>query len=70
MFISVCCQGEFCRCGTSAAHNIEEYIQHDDPMPHRHPLTAYVCHPCFVKLMGSFANDPLYMNRNGYKIST
>lgn len=38
----------------------------DDPVPHRHPLTAYLCHQCFVGIMGEYANDPSYLNRKSF----
>lgn len=56
-FVSACCEGERCRiCGNPAEHKVEETIFHDDPMPVRHPLTAYICHVHFVTLMGPAAN--------------
>ncbi len=54
-FVSKCCDGEKCPCGQPAEHKIEETIFHDDPLPNRHPLTAYVCHDCFSSLMGPAA---------------
>lgn len=52
-FISASCQGETCKCrsGKPATHKVEEVIFHDDPMPIRHPLTAYVCDDCFNAIM-------------------
>ena len=50
-FVSLSCQGERCWCGRTAEHKIEETIFADDPMPNRHPLTAYVCHGHFHELM-------------------
>jgi hypothetical protein len=42
------CGGEKCTvCGEQAYHKLEETIFDDDPQPHRHPLTAYVCHHHF-----------------------
>jgi len=56
-FVSACCEGERCRiCGSPAEHKVEETIFDDDPMPVRHPLTAYICHTHFVTLMGPAAN--------------
>lgn len=54
-FVSGSCQGEACRCGQPAEHKVEETIFHDDPLPHRHPLTSYVCHAHFVEIMGPAA---------------
>ncbi len=55
-FVSGCCEGEKCFCGAPAAHKIEETIFHDDPVPHRHPLTAYICHEHFRMVMGPAAD--------------
>jgi hypothetical protein len=56
-FVSASCEGEKCRiCGEPAEHKVEETIFHDDPFRVRHPLTAYICHPHFVKLMGPAAD--------------
>lgn len=55
--------GEKCHCGAWAAHKVEEAIMPDDPMPDRHPLTAYICHRHFVELMGPFANSVDYLER-------
>ena len=55
-FVSGCCEGERCRCGNAAEHKVEEVIFYDDPMPHRHPLTSYICHQHFVELMGPAAH--------------
>ena len=52
MFVSGYCQGEKCYCGDPASHKVEEVIFHDDPLPGRHPLTAYVCDVHFRRLMG------------------
>ena len=62
-FVSVSAEGEVCFCGSAAAHKVEEHIFHDDPMPQRHPLTRYVCHPCFVRIMGPAADADWYVNR-------
>lgn len=58
-FVSGSCGGERCWCGEPATHKVEETIFHDDPLPHRHPLTSYVCHWHFVQMMGpaAQAND-------------
>lgn len=56
-FVSACCGGEKCSfCGEPAEHKVEEAIFFDDPIPHRHPLTAYICHGHFVSLMGPAAD--------------
>lgn len=55
-FISASCVGEWCKCGSRAEHKVGEEIAFDDPMPNRHNLTAYICHRCFVDLMGSAAD--------------
>lgn len=51
-FVSGCCYGEACRCGQPATHKVEETIFHDDPLPNRHPYTAYVCGLHFAEIMG------------------
>lgn len=58
-FISKSCQGVKCqheKCIKEAAHKVEEVIFSDDPNQYRHPLTAYLCHPHFVSIMGQYAN--------------
>lgn len=55
-FVSACCEGERCYCGASAEHKVEEVIFHDDPLPHRHPLTRYICHAHFREIMGPWAD--------------
>lgn len=56
-FVSACCDGERCfLCHEDAEHKIEEVIFHDDPLPHRHPLTSYICHRHFVDVMGPAAD--------------
>lgn len=50
--VSRCCEGELCFCGQPAEHKVEETIFDDDPIPHRHPLTRYVCHKHFCEIMG------------------
>ncbi len=55
MFVSGSCKGEICAfhdCVEPAAAKVEETIFHDDPMPVRHPLTAYLCEDHFRKIMG------------------
>lgn len=51
-FISATCQGETCRCGAPAVAKIGEEIAPDDPHPHRHNLTAYVCARHYALLLG------------------
>jgi len=64
-FVSATCQGERCnhtvssdgdeaeeKCGLPAEHKVEEAIAFDDPNPHRHPFTAYLCHEHFCEIMG------------------
>jgi hypothetical protein len=52
-FVSASCGGERCSvCGRAATHKLEETIFHDDPMPHRHPLVAYVCCIHFREAVG------------------
>jgi hypothetical protein len=47
------CVGEKCTmCGAQATHKVAEEFQFDEPMPQRHPLTAYVCGWCFGSIMG------------------
>ena len=50
-------EGESCSWHAERAsrHKVGEEILFDDPAPERHPLTAYVCCECFVRLMGSAA---------------
>lgn len=58
-FVSVSCHGEHCSfegCSASAEHKIEETIFADDPLQHRHELTAYVCHDHFKAIMGPAAD--------------
>lgn len=54
-FISASCVGEVCRCGAPAVRKVGEEIPFDDPNPHRHNLTAYVCAQCFANLLGPLA---------------
>lgn len=51
-FVSATCRGERCRCGEAATHKVGEEIAHDDPMPARHNLTAYVCCEHYQQIMG------------------
>lgn len=58
-FVSMCCEGELCSyegCSAKAKHKVEETIFDDDPFPHRHPLTAYVCHTHFRAIVGPAAD--------------
>lgn len=51
-FVSVTCEGEVCSiCGKPAAAKVGEEIPFDDPNPHRHNLTAYVCEGHFRQIM-------------------
>lgn len=54
-WVSKSCEGETCLCGKPATAKLEEVIFDDDPFPHRHPLTSYVCHDCFGRIMGAGA---------------
>lgn len=58
-FVSGCCEGERCFCGEAAKHKVEETIFHDDPLPQRHPLTAYVCDKHFRLIMGPASDAPM-----------
>ena len=49
---SKACVGEKCWCGAPAAKKVGEEIAFDDPSPHRHNLTAYVCARHYAELMG------------------
>jgi hypothetical protein len=43
-FTPACAQGELCMiCRAPAQRKVEENIFDDDPMPIRHPYTAYLC---------------------------
>ncbi len=58
-FVSRCCEGELCSfegCSAPAEHKVEETIFDDDPLPHRHELTAYICHDHFRQIMGPAAD--------------
>lgn len=52
---SACCEGERCFCGAEADRKLEETIFRDDPLPNRHPFTAYVCAEHFSQIMGPVA---------------
>jgi hypothetical protein len=54
-FVSQSCQGEKCFCGDKATHKLGEEIMHDDPIPYRHNLTAYVCCRHFQMVLGQAA---------------
>jgi hypothetical protein len=47
-------KGEICtKCkNPKAPHKVYEEIFDDDPMPYRHPFTAYLCCSCFEQIMG------------------
>lgn len=58
-FVSGCCEGQRCSfegCGAPAEHKVEEAIFYDDPIQHRHELTAYICHAHFRQIMGPAAD--------------
>lgn len=57
-FVSASCAGERCRCGLAATHKLGEEIPHDDPLPNRHNLTAYVCCAHFSEALGVFCEIP------------
>lgn len=46
------CIGERCWCGALAAKKVGEEIAIDDPTPHRHNLTSYICAAHYAQLMG------------------
>lgn len=49
------CIGEPCSvCGAQAEHKIAEEFQFDDPLPTRHPCTAYVCGECFRQIFMNY----------------
>ena len=56
-WVSACCEGEKCLCGAPAEFKIEETVFDDDPLPTRHPLTAYVCRKHFTMVMGTVGLD-------------
>jgi hypothetical protein len=52
-FVSAICHGERCLvCGRDASHKVSEEIPPDDPDPHRHNLTAYLCCEHFGLVLG------------------
>lgn len=54
--VSMYCTGEKCGiCGRPATHKVCEEVFDDDPDPHRHPLTSYVCCRHFRAIMGNAA---------------
>jgi hypothetical protein len=50
--VSKACEGERCFCGEVAVKKVGEEILFDDPHPHRHNLTAYVCAYHYAQIMG------------------
>jgi len=60
-FVSQSCTGVICHvcqqggARIPATHKLGEEIPHDDPLPMRHNLTAYVCCHCFVRVVGPYA---------------
>lgn len=52
MFVSKTCEGERCFCGAPAVRKVGEEIPYDDPLPHRHNLTAYICAKHFKIIFG------------------
>lgn len=55
-FVSACCAGELCaRCTSPATHKVGEEVLPDEPNPHRHNLTAYLCCTHFRELFGPAA---------------
>jgi hypothetical protein len=68
-FISESCEGEFCSfCMKPATHKIGEEIMHDDPMPMRHNLTAYVCCTHFAQAFGAGASSCTRYDKSGESI--
>ena len=54
--VSQCCVGERCGvCRQAATHKVSEVIFDDDPDPHRHPFTSYLCCQHFRLIMGNAA---------------
>ena len=54
--VSASCAGEYCNnCSEPATHKVGEQIMWDDPAPHRHNLTAYLCCYCFSAVFGPAA---------------
>lgn len=54
---SATCGGERCSvCGRPAEAKLGEEIAHDDPLPYRHNLTAYVCRRHFDMVLRPYAN--------------
>jgi hypothetical protein len=51
-FVSKTCEGEKCYCGEPAVKKVGEEIPYDDPYPHRHNLTSYICAKHYAELMG------------------
>ena len=58
MWQSESTKGEKCvYCGADAAAKVGEEIMHDDPVPNRHNLTAYLCERHFRQLLGDSGID-------------
>lgn len=58
-FVSASCNGERCRiCKLPATHKLGEEIPHDDPLPARHNLTAYICCAHFIEIVGFVHTGP------------
>lgn len=58
-FVSAACRGRNCDiCKLPASHKVGEEIPHDDPLPNRHNLTAYVCCAHFIEIMGPIWTGP------------
>ena len=51
---------EYCRCGARAHHKVVEGIDNESV----HALSVYLCHDCFVKLMGPAADIP-FLSKSG-----
>lgn len=64
--ISASCVGEYCHCGAPAAKKVGEEILHDDPMPNRHNLTAYVCAAHYAEMMGPLGAKQVGLSRFSY----